>query len=659
MIDILQDFFNKTSIIDFLYLVVTVISLIQCYKKGFVLSILSMAKWILAYVITLILFPRVKPYFNDIIDSEYVLDIGLGITIFVVVIFLVLLINKGISKTVSYTGIGGLDKTFGFFFGFIKAYIIAVCIFSGIHIVYNYDKWPLNNDQSYVFPYLEKGSNYLIKEFPNEKNIKILKKQLKNFDPKLKEECGVFGVSNAKDASALTALGLHALQHRGQEGCGIVTFDGEKYYSEKRFGLVGDNFSKEKVLKNLKGNYAIGHNRYSTTGENTLRNIQPFFADTNAGGIGVAHNGNLTNSISLRNKLVEDGAIFYTTSDTETIVQLIAKSKRPKTIDKVVDAIFQIQGGYALVMLTQHSLIGVRDPYGIRPLVIGKLGNSYVLASETCALDIIGAKFVRDVENGEIVLIENDKLTSVKPFPPKRVRPCVFEYIYFARPDSILDNKTAYEHRKNIGIELAKENDIDADIVVPVPDSGNAAALGFAQYLKMNYEHGLIRNHYVGRTFIEPSQKIRSLGVKLKLNANKTTVKDKKIILIDDSLVRGTTSHKIVKMLYDAGAKEVHVRIACPEIKYPDFYGVDTPTKKELLSANKNNDEICEYIGAKSLKFLSLDGLYKAVGFDKRNETYPQLTDHYFTGDYPVKPIDELGDSKVTQLSLLSTASNN
>ena len=491
------------------------------------------------------------------------------------------------------------------------------------------------------------------------KNIKILKKKLKNFDPKLKEECGIFGVSNAKDASALTALGLHALQHRGQEGCGIVTFDGEKYYSEKRFGLVGDNFNKEKVLKNLKGSHAIGHNRYSTTGENTLRNIQPFFADTNAGGIGVAHNGNLTNSISLRKKLVEDGAIFYSTSDTETIVQLIAKSKRTKTIDKVVDAIFQIQGGYALVMLAQNSLIGVRDPYGIRPLVIGKLGNSYVLASETCALDIIGAKFVRDVENGEIVLIENDKLESIKPFPPKKVRPCVFEYIYFARPDSILDNKTAYEHRKNIGAELAKENDVEADIVVPVPDSGNAAALGFAQYLKMNYEHGLIRNHYVGRTFIEPSQKIRSLGVKLKLNANKTTVKDKKIILIDDSLVRGTTSHKIVKMLYDAGAKEVHVRIACPEIKYPDFYGVDTPTKKELLSANKNNDEICEYIGAKSLKFLSLDGLYKAVGFDKRNETYPQLTDHYFTGDYPVKPIDELGDSKVTQLSLLSTASNN
>ena len=310
-------------------------------------------------------------------------------------------------------------------------------------------------------------------------------------------------------------------------------------------------------------------------------------------------------------------------------------------------------------MLTQNSLIGVRDPFGIRPLVIGKLKNSYVLASETCALDIIGAKFIREVENGEIVFIENDELKSIKPFPIKKVRPCVFEYIYFARPDSILDGKTAYEHRKSLGAELAKENDIDADIIVPVPDSGNAAALGFAQYLKMDFELGLVRNHYVGRTFIEPSQKIRSLGVKLKLNANQSAIKDKKIILIDDSLVRGTTSHKIVKMLYDAGAKEVHVRIACPEIRYPDFYGVDTPTKKELLAANKTNKEICDYIGAKSLKFLSLDGMYRAIGFDKRNESYPQLTDHYFTGDYPVKPIDELGDNKITQLSLLSTGSNN
>ena len=491
------------------------------------------------------------------------------------------------------------------------------------------------------------------------KLIKTLKKKLKNFNPKLKEECGVFGISDSKDAAALTALGLHALQHRGQEGCGIVSFDGSHYFSEKRFGLVGDNFNKEKILNRLRGNYAIGHNRYSTTGENTLRNIQPFFADTNAGGIGVAHNGNLTNSISLRKKLVDEGAIFYTTSDTETIVQLIARSKRKKTIDKIVDAIFQIQGGYSLVMLTQTSLVGVRDPYGIRPLVIGKLNNSYVLSSETCALDIIGAKFVREVDNGEIVLIEDNKIQSIKPFPPRKIRPCVFEYIYFSRPDSILNGKSAYEYRKNLGKELAKESNLKADIVVPVPDSGNAAALGFAQYLGINFELGLTRNHYVGRTFIEPIQKIRSLGVKLKLNANQSTIKNKKIILVDDSLVRGTTSLKIIKMLYDAGAKEVHMKIACPEIKFPDFYGADTPTKKELLAANKTTDEICKYIGAKTLTFLSIDGLYRAIGFDKRNDTYPQLTDHYFTGDYPVKPVDELGDNKITQLSLLSSASNN
>ncbi len=491
------------------------------------------------------------------------------------------------------------------------------------------------------------------------KNTKMQKIKFKSFNPKIKEECAVFGISNNQDASALTVLGLHALQHRGQEGCGIVSFDGKKYHSEKRFGLVGDNFSKEKVIKTLPGSYAIGHNRYSTTGGTTLRNIQPFFADTNAGGIGVAHNGNLTNAITLRKKMVEEGSIFYTTSDTETIVKLIARSKRVKTIDKVIDALFQIQGGYALVVMTQNILIGVRDPYGIRPLVIGKLKNSYVLASETCALDIIGAKFVREVENGEIVCIENDKLQSVKPFPPKKIRPCVFEYIYFSRPDSILNGKTAYEYRKSFGAELAKQESLDADLVVPVPDSGNAAALGYAQEKKINFDLGLIRNHYVGRTFIEPSQKIRSLGVKLKLNANLSVIKNKKIILVDDSLVRGTTSSKIVKMLYDSGAKEIHVRIASPEIKFPDFYGVDTPTKKELLAANNTVDKICEIIGAKSLKFLNIDGLYKAMGFEKRNNLYPQLTDHHFTGDYPVKIIDELGEDKVTQLSLLSTASNN
>ena len=487
----------------------------------------------------------------------------------------------------------------------------------------------------------------------------MLKKKLKKYNPKIKEECGVFGISNSEDASTLTALSLHALQHRGQEGCGIVSFDGKKYHLEKKLGLVGDNFNKEEVLKKIPGNYAIGHNRYSTTGDTALRNIQPFFADTHNGGIGLSHNGNLTNAITLREKLVKEGAIFHTTSDTETIVQLIAKSKRNTTMDKIVDALFQIQGGYALVMLTQNILIGVRDPYGIRPLVIGKIKNSYVFASETCALDIIGAKYIRDVENGEIVFVENNKLNSIKPFPQKKIRPCVFEYIYFSRPDSILNNKCAYEYRKNFGLELAKETHVESDLVIPVPDSGVPAAIGYSQYTKKNFELGLIRNHYVGRTFIEPNQKIRGLGVKLKLSANKSSIKNKKIILIDDSLVRGTTCHKIVKMLYDSGAKEVHVRIACPEIKFPDFYGVDTPTKKELLAANKTVEEMCKYINAKSLKFLSIEGLYKAMGFAKRNEIYPQLTDHYFTGDYPIKPIDELEDSKVTQLSLLSTASNN
>tara|TARA_B100000029_G_scaffold247972_1_gene244913 strand:+ start:13170 stop:14639 length:1470 start_codon:yes stop_codon:yes gene_type:complete len=489
--------------------------------------------------------------------------------------------------------------------------------------------------------------------------MKTLKKKFRNYRPKINEECGVFGISNSYDASALTALGLHALQHRGQEGCGIVSYDENKYYSEKRFGLVGDNFNNEKVLKKLPGKFAIGHNRYSTTGGTTIRNIQPFFADTQAGGIGVAHNGNLTNALTIRRKLVEEGAIFYSTSDTEVIIQLIAKSKRPKTIDKIIDAIFHIQGGYALIMLAQNKLIGVRDPLGIRPLVIGKLKNSYVLSSETCALDIIGAKFLREVENGEIVVIENDQLNSIKPFQPKKPRPCIFEYIYFSRPDSILNGKTTYEFRKKFGEELANEDNIKGDLIVPVPDSGNAAALGYSQKTKINFDLGLIRNHYVGRTFIEPAQKIRSLGVKLKLNANKSSIKNKKIILIDDSLVRGTTSHKIVKMLYDAGAKEIHVRIASPEIRYPDFYGVDMPTRKELLAANKSVEEICKYIGAESLKFLSIDGLYKAMGYEKRNNTYPQLTDHYFTGDYPVKIIDDLGDNKITQLSLLSTGSNN
>jgi amidophosphoribosyltransferase len=483
---------------------------------------------------------------------------------------------------------------------------------------------------------------------------------LKKFkSDKPREECGVFGISDHDDASALVALGLHALQHRGQEGCGIVSYDDKNFHSEKRQGLVGDHFTDPVTIKKLPGKSAIGHNRYSTTGEVSLKNIQPFFADLYGGSISLAHNGNLTNALELRNNLVREGAIFRTTSDTETIVQLIAKSKRTKMIDKIIDTLFQIKGGYALVMMTNKKLIGLRDPYGIRPLILGKLNNSYVFASETCALDIIGAKFYREVENGEIIVIENGKLSSIKPFPAIKARPCAFEYIYFARPDSLLNGKCAYEFRKEMGKELAKESDINADLVVPVPDSGVPAALGYSQYSKKSFELGLIRNHYVGRTFIEPTQSIRSFGVKLKLNATQTLVKNKSIILVDDSLVRGTTCHKIVKMLYDAGAREVHVRIACPEILFPDFYGVDMPTKKELLANGKTNQEICSYINAKSLKFLSLAGLYKALGFGERNKLYPQLSDHYFTGEYPIKPTDLLGEGKITQLSLLSGKSNN
>ena len=457
---------------------------------------------------------------------------------------------------------------------------------------------------------------------------------------RLKEECGVFGIFDNKDAAALTALGLHALQHRGQEGCGIVTFDGTNFYAERRLGLVGDNFTKGNILGKLPGNYAIGHNRYSTAGNNLIKNVQPFFADLHAGGISIAHNGNLSNAKHLRRELVKNGSIFQTTSDTETIVQLIAKSKRTKTIDKIIDSLFKIQGGYALTVLTENKLIGIRDPFGIRPLVIGKLNKSYVLASETCALDIIGAKFIRGVENGEIVVITENGLECIKPFPKIKERPCIFEYIYFSRPDSIINNVSVYEHRKRLGAELAKENHIESDLIIPVPDSGVPASIGYAEKIKKNIELGIIRNHYVGRTFIEPTQQIRSFGVKLKHNINKSIVKNKSLILIDDSLVRGTTSVKIIKMLYDAGAKEVHLKIASPPIRYPDYYGVDTPNQNELLASKLDIEGMRKFINATTLQFLSVEGLYKSMGYEKRNSSYPQFTDHCFTGEYPVKPID-------------------
>ena len=470
--------------------------------------------------------------------------------------------------------------------------------------------------------------------------------------------CGVFGIFNNKDAAALTALGLHALQHRGQEACGIITLNKKNFFVERRLGLVGDSFTKGKILEKLDGDCAIGHNRYSTFGNNLIKNVQPFFADLFTGGIGIAHNGNLCNALNLRNELVKSGSIFQTTSDTEAIVQLIAKSKRQKILDKIIDALFKIQGGYALTILINKKLIGVRDPFGIRPLLIGKIGKSYVLASESCAFDIIGAKLIREVENGEIVVIDENGLESIKPFPKIKERPCIFEYIYFSRPDSIIKNTSFYEYRKKLGSELAKEHHIESDLIVPVPDSGIPAAIGYSKEVKKSVELGIIRNHYVGRTFIEPTQQIRSLGVKLKHNVDKPLIKGKSLILIDDSLVRGTTSVKIIKMLYDAGAKEVHLRIASPPVKYPDYYGVDTPNQNELLAHKHDLEKMRKYINATTLQFLSIEGLYKSMGYEERNKIYPQFTDHCFTGDYPVNPVDAQNKDFVDKsLSITSSKS--
>ena len=476
----------------------------------------------------------------------------------------------------------------------------------------------------------------------------------KFLDDKLHEECGVFGIFGSPDASTLTTLGLHALQHRGQEGAGIVTFDGDKFNGVRRPGLVGDNFNKPEIISRLPGRNAIGHVRYSTTGDSILKNIQPLFADLAVGGFACAHNGNLTNASMLRKNLVADGSIFQTTSDTETILQLVARSKRVPMVDKIIDALFQVQGAYALVILTNKKLIGIRDPYGIRPLVLGDLNGAPVLASETCALDIIGAKYVRDVENGEIVVISESGIESIKPFPAVEERPCIFERIYFSRPDSIADGKTVYVYRKNLGEQLATENSIKADVVIPVPDSGVPAALGFAQKSNIPFELGIIRNHYVGRTFIEPTQNIRQFGVKLKHSANRSYIENKKVILIDDSIVRGTTARKIVKMIYDAGATEVHFGISCPPITHPDFYGIDTPDYDELLASKSTIEEMRDSIGATSLFFLSLDGTYKAMGQNKRDNSNPQFTDHCFTGEYPTQLLDHEQGTTSKQYSLLT-----
>jgi amidophosphoribosyltransferase len=472
----------------------------------------------------------------------------------------------------------------------------------------------------------------------------------------LREECGVFGIYGHADAAALTALGLHALQHRGQEAAGMVSFDGARFNSERRMGLVGDHFSSQKIIDRLKGSACVGHARYSTTGETILRNVQPLFAELAAGGLAVAHNGNLTNGLALRKQLISQGAICQSTSDTEVILHLVARSQKVRLIDRYIEALRQLEGAYALVTLTNKKLIGARDPLGIRPLILGKLGDSWILCSETCALDIIGATFVREVENGEVVVISDEGVESHWPFPKVAPRPCIFEYIYFSRPDSILGGRSVYNVRKNMGIQLAKESPAEADVVVPIPDSGVPAALGFAHASGLPFELGIIRNHYVGRTFIEPTQHIRSLGVKLKHNANRHAIEGKRIVLVDDSIVRGTTSVKIVRMMYEAGAKEVHMRISSPPIKYPDYYGIDTPEESSLLAATHSLEEMREFIGVKSLAFLSVDGVYRAVGYPGRNNAQPQFTDHCFTGDYPTHLTDMIGESRKQQLSLLAEA---
>ena len=456
----------------------------------------------------------------------------------------------------------------------------------------------------------------------------------------LREKCGVFGIFGHPQAAALTALGLHALQHRGQEAAGIVAFDGERFHSERRLGLVGDHFSNASTIERLPGTSAVGHVRYATTGATILRNVQPLFAELAVGGLAVAHNGNLTNGLTLRRELIAEGAICQSTSDTEVVLLLTARSRKHRIVDRYIDALQQIEGAYALVALTNKKLIGARDPLGIRPLVLGDLDGCPILTSETCALDIIGAKFVRDVENGEVVVIDERGVTSLKPFPPKRARPCIFEYIYFARPDSIVHGRSVYDARKAMGAQLAREAPALADVVVPVPDSGVPAALGYAQALGLPFELGIIRNHYVGRTFIQPTQAIRESGVKLKHNANRAVVAGKRIVLIDDSIVRGTTSVKIVEMMREAGAAEVHFRISSPPIAHPDFYGIDTPERDKLLAARMSMEQMRAFIGADSLAFLSVDGIYRAMGHAGRDAKAPQFTDHCFTGDYPTPLAD-------------------
>jgi amidophosphoribosyltransferase len=474
-------------------------------------------------------------------------------------------------------------------------------------------------------------------------------------DDKLREECGIFGLFGHPDAAKHTALGLHALQHRGQEAAGIVAYDGHVFHTHRSLGHVGEHFSSESVMAQLAGDRAIGHVRYSTHGEKTvLRNVQPIFADLDGGGLAIAHNGNLTNALQLRRELVKHGCIFQSTMDTEVIVHLIATSTAATFLDRLVDALARVQGAFSLIMLTGDSLIGVRDRFGVRPLVLGRIDGGHILTSETCALDIIGAEPVRDVEAGEVVVIDADGVTTLKPFARAPSKFCIFEYIYFSRPDSVVEGRNVYDARKRIGAELARESGVPADVVVPVPDSGVPAAMGYAEVAGLPFELGIIRNHYVGRTFIEPTDSIRHLGVKLKHNANRNILAGKRVVLVDDSIVRGTTSTKIVEMVREAGAVEVHMRIASPPTTHSCFYGVDTPTRDQLLGSHMDVDEMARHIGADSLAFVSTDGLYRAMGEARRDADEPQFCDACFTGDYPVPLTDHDGGEGPVQLSLLA-----
>jgi len=472
-------------------------------------------------------------------------------------------------------------------------------------------------------------------------------------DDKLREECGVFGIWGADTAAAVVALGLHALQHRGQEAAGVTSWDGHQFHTHRAMGHVAGNFDRDEVIRGLPGRVAIGHVRYATTGDTALRNVQPLYAELASGGFAVAHNGNISNAMKLRRDLVRRGSIYQSTSDTEVIIHLVATSTYRTLLDRFIDALKQIEGAYSLVCLTPEGMIACRDPLGIRPLVMGRAGDSYVFASETVALDMVGASFIRSVEPGEIVIVSEKGIRSHRPFAPISPRPCIFEHVYFSRPDSIVDGTSVYAVRKQIGAELARENPVEADIVVPVPDSGTPAAIGYAQESGIPFELGIIRSHYVGRTFIQPGDGIRHLGVKLKHNANRSLLEGKRIILIDDSIVRGTTSLKIVQMVRDAGAKEVHMRIASPPTRHSCFYGVDTPERAKLLAAQMSVAEMADYIKVDSLSFLSIDGLYRALGEEGRDEGHPQRCDACFTGDYPTHLTDQEDVAPGDQLSLL------